>query len=212
MEVVFLSSLRQRFAAARLNSDATVLRMRLDSTYHVHKAAFRFDARQPEIGIPAASIPLDPISRSVFGWVLKDAARSRIFNRAPGAVRLSSLQIDWIPGLACGAHFALRWRRPNASHDWIAAGRALMRFWLTVESLGLVMQPSFAPMMLAHNVAHDPSALAAADRRKAAAILCDLTALTGDPDRLICFGRTGQPRRPLREVRSHRLPIETLLE
>jgi sulfur-carrier protein adenylyltransferase/sulfurtransferase len=212
MEVVFLSSLRDRFAAARLNSDATVLRMRLDSTYHVHKAAFRFDARQPEIGIPADSIPLDTISRNVFGWILKDAARSRMFNRAPGAVRLSSLQIDVVPGLACGAHFALRWRRPNAGRDWIAAGRALMRFWLTVERLGLVMQPSFAPVVLAHSVAHDPSALAGADRRKAAAILCDLTTLTGDPDRLICFGRTGWPRRPLREVRSHRLPLETLLE
>jgi len=58
------------------------------------------------------------------------------------------LQMDLAPGMACAAHFVLKAKRqPESIDDYVAAGRSLQRFWLTMTTLGLYMQPEMTPLI-----------------------------------------------------------------
>jgi hypothetical protein len=76
--------------------------------------------------------------------------RVQFFNRFLAGTWLPRIQMDLLPALACGAHFALLARRPPLTiDDNIAAGRAMQRFWLTATRLGLVLQPEMTPLIFA---------------------------------------------------------------
>ncbi len=203
----------ERLAVARLNSDATVLRMRMAQTYPVHQRAFRFDSDQPEYGLPMGSVPLDAASRRLLKWILKTPKRSAFFNRALAGARLASIQTDILPGLACSAHFALVTEIPlsGAREEWVEAGRAMLRFWLMAENLGLVLQPSFAPLNFGHSARHGGIDFTASERRRAESLARRLENSLGDLNSIVFLGRIGQPRKLLRPVRSHRLPLDDLI-
>jgi hypothetical protein len=50
--------------------------------------------------------------------------------------------------LACAAHFVIIADTPPADiDDYIAAGGAMQRFWLTATKLGLHAQPEMTPLI-----------------------------------------------------------------
>ncbi len=58
------------------------------------------------------------------------------------------LQLDLMPGILCAAHFGLLAPCPlRTIDDYLAAGRAMQRFWLTATSLGLYIQPEMTPVI-----------------------------------------------------------------
>src|SRR6185437_530693 len=60
------------------------------------------------------------------------------------------IELDLLPGLYCAAHVALMAATaPRVFDDYIAAGRALQRFWLTATRLGLQFQPEYTPLVFA---------------------------------------------------------------
>jgi hypothetical protein len=95
----------------------------------------------------------------------------------------------------------------------LKAGQALQRFWLTATELGLALQPSLAPLCFAYlgkrGVAFtaDP-----AIRQQAARLAGEVQELhPGADDRLVFFGRLGQPISRRVTARSVRRPLEELL-
>lgn len=207
---------RQRFRMAMLNSDSTVLRMSIPQTYPVHARVFHFDTDQPDVGLPISSVPLDPVTRRLFRWTQHSAFRSDLMNRVLAGARMASLQADLWPGLASAGFFVLRATKPapddrkmDEREAWVTAGRTMMRFWLTAERLGLVIQPTFAPLAFAAHVKHGSLALGSL-HRKGGALARKFEAMCGDPDAIVFIGRIGRPRTVLRTVRSLRRPLAEL--
>ena len=58
------------------------------------------------------------------------------------------MQLDLLPGIFCAAHLLLRAERPLQScEDFVAAGVALQRLWLTATAQGLHLQPEMTPVI-----------------------------------------------------------------
>jgi len=95
----------------------------------------------------------------------------------------------------------------------LRAGAALQRLWLTATAMGLVVQPSLAPLCFAHYGRHGVDFTAApAPRRAAAALARGLDAATGGAgDDLLFLGRIGEPAARRVGPRSLRRPLEDLI-
>ena len=77
----------------------------------------------------------------------------RFFNTWLAGTLAPRLQMDLIPALACAAHFVLvAGRKPQRIDDYVAAGRAMQRFWLTATAQGLQLQPELTPLIFARYV------------------------------------------------------------
>lgn len=144
----------QRSAAARLNYDFAGARLTMPEAYAALAAAIDPDARvrfSPD-RMPAATLPLDALTRRLLVWALKSWGRVHFMNTLFGTA-LTRLQLDLIPGKRCAAHVALLAPRlPNSREDHIAAGRAFQRFWLTAEHLGLRLQPEYTPVVFSRHI------------------------------------------------------------
>jgi hypothetical protein len=120
--------------------------------------------------------------------------------------------MDLIPGLACAAHFVLKARQqPRSIDDYVAAGRAVQRFWLTLTTLGLVMQPEMTPLIFSKYVREGTNFTRKTALHGAARRLQEKTAALIFTDGLfpVYMGRLGAGPAP--HARSERLPVEGLL-
>jgi molybdopterin/thiamine biosynthesis adenylyltransferase/nitroreductase len=202
---------RGRLGAALLNFHTAGLRLNLPEAYPVHRQVVQWGARTSLDRIPDGALGLDPLTRKLMRWVMKSWARVRVAGTLGGTL-VPRLEMDLLPGLACAAHFALVARRRAAStDDFVAAGRALQRFWLTATALGLQLQPEMAPLIFrrydAYGIAFTRETWA---RRAAAGIRLRFDALLGQDrgERAVFFGRIGQGKAA--RARSLRLPLEQL--
>ena len=147
-------SLGERWRVARVNGMATDIRLRIPEAFDVHREIIDWERDQSPTGIPAAATGLDAGTLKIMRWGFKDWRRLAGMNRMPSATLPARLQMDYLPGLGCGAHFsisapALDLDGPQDPAALLSAGQALQRFWLSAASLGLVMQPSLAPLCFA---------------------------------------------------------------
>ncbi|MGB8274979.1 MAG: ThiF family adenylyltransferase, partial [Alphaproteobacteria bacterium] len=151
-EIRWYESWRDRWACARLNGKATDIRLRIPEAFHVHRRVIDWRNSRSPRGIPAGAIGLDAMTLRVMRWAMGDWRRMDRLNRLPGGTFAARMQLDYLPGLLCGAHFAIR--RNTASNggrervpSLLRAGEALQRFWLTATRLGLALQPGMAAVI-----------------------------------------------------------------
>lgn len=204
----------ERWSITRLNAAATRLRLTIPETFPVHQRIIDWDHAQSTDRVPAASVGLDPMTRKLMRWVMQDWRRSEFMNRYLAGPLVPMLEMDWAPGLACGAHFVLLHRDGNemGETDLLAAGQALQRFWLTATRLGLAMQPAFATLTFSSygekgiRFSRSPHG-----EQQAAVLSKKFKTLFGMPASRIAFiGRIGEPR-SASPARSTRRPLEELL-
>jgi hypothetical protein len=132
---------------------------------------------------------------------------------------LPQLELDWLPGLCCAAHFVIVRRSPEPragteSEFLFRTGPQLQRFWLTTTRLGLVMQPAVAPLCFAYYGQHDlPFTRNQGVCRKAQVLACRVKQLASGyhPDTLLFMGRLGYPLSSGVRSRSVRRPLAELL-
>jgi nitroreductase len=202
----------QRLAAARLMFRNAKLRLTMPEAHRVHKAIIEWDARYSEDRIPDQALGADAMTTKLMRWVMHDWKRVHFFNTWLAGTLAPRLQMDLIPGLACAAHFVLvAERRPQRIDDYIAAGRAMQRFWLTATAQGLQLQPELTPLIFARYVREGRTFSGTPGmRERAAALSRQGAALVGDQDwdAAVFMGRIGAGaaaqsrslRRPLREL------------
>jgi hypothetical protein len=139
--------------------------------------------------------------------------RLAFLNRYLGGTIAARLELDLLPGLACAAHCVLVAPRPPAAlEDYVAAGRAVQRFWLTATGLGLQFQPQYTPLVFARYARDGVRFSATPDAMpQAEHILCVLEGLLGAEvaRRAMFMGRIGAGKAA--QARSLRLPLERLL-
>ena len=144
-------SARQR--AARLMFANAKLRLTMPEAYQVHRDIIEWDAQFSQDRVPVQALGIDPITARLMRHVLGSWERVKFFNTYLAGTLVPRLQMDLLPGFFCAAHFVLlAGRRAQGIDDYVSAGRALQRFWLTASSLGLQMQPELTPLIFARYV------------------------------------------------------------
>ena len=117
--------------------------------------------------------------------------------------------MDLIPGIACAAHFIVHAREvPKSVDDYISAGRAVQRLWLTLTQLGLFMQPEMTPLIFSRYITEGLQ-FTTNERRleDAQQLSLQLGKLIGEETRIrsVFMGRIGAGRTPT--ARSLRKPL-----
>ena len=215
LELVWHESAAERWRLACLNARATEIRLTIPETFAVHQRIVDRARNFSPTGIPMRALGLDPLARRLMAWLLEDWRRMRAMNGLGGTL-LARLEMDLVPGWFCAGHFQIRHRRPalpaaDREEFLLQCGQRLQRFWLTATRLGLVLQPSLAPICFAHyGRTGERFAADGAARVSAARLARDLDATPGGGARLLFMGRIGVPRSHAVRARSIRRPLGEL--
>jgi nitroreductase len=184
-----------RMDAARLMYNNARLRLLMPEAYQVHKRVIKWGKVTSEWGVPDQALGVDNMTLRLMKWAMVSWDRLKTMNTLMGTWA-PRLQMDLVPGLACAAHFVLRARvQPRSVADYVAAGRAMQRFWLTLTTLGLVMQPEMTPLIFSSYVRNGRMDFTATGKLKEMAV-----SLAGQFDKLlgrqegfpVFMGRLGQ--------------------
>lgn len=202
----------QRWRLARLMFANAKLRLTLPEAYAVHRDIIEWQARFSEDRVPDQALGLDAMTLKLMRWIMVSWQRVKFFNTWLAGHLTPRIELDLLPGLFCAAHFAILARKaPQDLDDYVAAGRAVQRFWLTATSLGLQLQPEMTPLIFSRYAREGivfsrmPGATetAASLSKRLAGILQDM------PVNQVAFlGRIGNGKAA--SSRSLRLPVERL--
>lgn len=210
--VAWFESFGARLRLARLLFRFANLRLTMPEAYRVHRSVIAWNSRYSEDKVPDQAIGLDPMTLSLMRWVMRSWQRVAFFNRFLAGSLVPRLELDLVPGVACAGHFAIVAQRPaKAIDDYISAGRALQRFWLTAASLGLALQPEMTPLIFSGYV-RASQRFSAVERLwpMAERLASELHVVLGSEivERAVFLGRIGRAT-PV-SSRSLRLPVGVL--
>lgn len=138
----------QRLRMAKMLFHSAKIRLVTPEAYRVHKDIIQWQSQFSEERVPDQALGTDPMTTRLMRFVMQSWARVEMFNRFFAGTWAPRIQLDFVPGVACAAHFLLLAERPARTlDDYVAAGRAMQRFWLTATHLGLQMQPEVTPLV-----------------------------------------------------------------
>ena len=212
-ELRFIESFSGRLRLASLLFSSAWLRLTMREAYEVHKRVIDWGNRFSDDKIPAAAVGLDPVTTKLMAWVMQDWHRVVFFNRFLAGTLAPRLQLDFIPAVACAAHMLVLARSvPRGIDDYVEAGRAVQRLWLTASTLGLQHQPALTPLIFA-GYAREGRSFSADARMAPAAqrISRRFESIVGKDavSRAVWMGRIGKGKPAT--ARSLRLPLERLI-
>ena len=209
--VLWLEGWPAKWAAARLMFANAKLRLTMREAYEVHRRIIDWGKRFSEDKIPDQSFGLDPLTLMLMRWVMASWNRVKFFNTFLAGTLSPRIQLDLVPSLACGAHFALLADRvPETLMDYVEAGRRVQRFWLTADHLRLQLQPEMTPLIFARYLREERHFTQQEEILKAASPLATrLGSLLGEGlERAVFIARIGAG--PRAQSRSVRLPLQKL--
>lgn len=217
LQIQWHETLRDRFALARLNAQATDIRLRIPEAFRVHRKVLDWNRDLSPTGIPAKAVGLDAMTLKIMRWGFEDWRRLQRLNSMPGATGPAILQMDLLPAIRSAALFTIRSTvlpgagRPDAS-TLLRFGSALQRFWLTAEQRGLGLQPALATAIFAHYGRHKIDFTGDARIRAKAKDLADAIESRGlGAEDLVFLGRIGHSKRQSLRPRSVRRPLTELI-
>lgn len=211
-EVQWLEGLGVKLRTARLMFDNAKLRLTMPEAYEVHRRIIHWGVERSADRVPDQALGVDAMTLRMMKWAMVSWSRLSKMNTVMGTWA-PRLQMDFIPGIACAAHFVIKARQqPATIDDYVAAGRAVQRFWLTLTQLGLFMQPEMTPLIFSKYVRDQRHFTAATHLHGRAASLEQQTArlIFTDAAFPVYMGRLGAGQAP--RARSERLPLEQLLQ
>jgi hypothetical protein len=149
-QILWLEGFAKRLQAARLMFNNAKLRLIMPEAYQVHCNIIQWNSRYSEDRIPDQALGIDQVTAHLMRWVMKSWRRVEFFNTFLAGTWAPRIQMDLLPGVGCAAHFVILASQPPQSiDDYISAGRAMQRFWLTSAKLGLQLQPEITPLIFA---------------------------------------------------------------
>ncbi len=149
-QIQWLEGFGLRLRTALLMFHAAKLRLTTHEAYAVHREVIEWNAQFSEDKVPDQSLGLDALTLLMMKLAMESWGRLRFFNRFLAGTWAPRIQLDLMPSIACAAHFVICARTPPDSvDDYVKAGRAMQRSWLTATLLGLQLQPEFTPLVFA---------------------------------------------------------------
>jgi molybdopterin/thiamine biosynthesis adenylyltransferase len=212
--ILWFESFGERLRFARLLFSNGGLRLNLPEAFETHSSIIQWNSRISEDRIPDHAVGLDPLSRQLMHWALGGGwKRVSFLNKYLAGSLIPRMELDFIPGIACAAHFLIIAEAPPESiDDYIDAGRALQRFWLTAALLDLSLQPEMTPLIFDSYVkrnieftSHKPS------RQLAESLSTRINDIISpeSTEQAVFMGRLGAG--PVPAARSVRLPLDDLI-
>lgn len=152
-KIHWFESFSQRLAISRLNALSTQIRLSIKETYktHKHMMDFKNDFSPDKVPIKAAGISSP--TQKLLEFSIQSWQRVDFMNKFLGGAIVPQLEMDFLPGVFCAAHYIIEWKNPNDANNTqtlVSTGEALQRFWLQLTQLGLVMQPAVATVAFAY--------------------------------------------------------------
>jgi hypothetical protein len=198
---------------ARFMFDNAKLRLTMPEAYRVHREVIQWGARFSDDRVPDQALGVDPLTARLMRWVMTSWKRVEFFNRYLAGTLIPRIQMDLLPGLFCASHFVIISDSvPIHIDDYIAAGRAVQRFWLVLTEQKLVMQPEMTPLIFSRYARESINFSKSAEMREQALTLSHrLDALVGQTESLhaVFMGRIGAG--PNAVARSTRRSLDDLL-
>lgn len=211
-QVIWFEGLANRWKLARFMFDNAKVRLTIPEAYEVHKSIIEWGARYSEDRIPEQAVGVDPVTARFMQWAMASWQRIQFLNKWLMGTLAPRLQLDLLPGLNCAAHFALLADQPLTTvDDYISAGRAMQRFWLTATHLNWLIQPEMTPVIITRYLRHGLSfTRVESARHETESLNARLAGLVGQEncDRLYFMGRIGAGPAP--RARSLRISLERL--
>lgn len=210
--VCFFESPRERRRIARLLWSNAHIRLTCPEAFRVHRDVIEWGARYSADRIPDQAVGVDPLTARLMRWVMGSWERVQFFNRFLFGTVAPRIQLDVLPAILCAAHVLVRAdRAPVSMTDYVQAGIAMQRLWLTAEALDLRLQPQMTPLIFGWYARNRPEVSSAA-RVNAAVVQVDaaLREVLGVNDEGVFFCRVGSGRRA--EARSLRLELAALMK
>jgi hypothetical protein len=150
--VTWMEGLPAKFAAARLMFNNARLRLTMPEAFETHRKIIHWGVDRSPDRVPDKALGVDAATLVLMKWAMVSWKRMATMNAISGTWA-PRLQMDLVPGLACAAHFVLKAKaKPVTIDDYVAAGRAVQRFWLTLTARGLYMQPEMTPLIFSKYV------------------------------------------------------------
>ena len=204
---------RERLKLAWLAVRSAKIRLTTPEAYDVHRRIIQWGARYSEDRIPDQALGTDRLSVRSMRWVLASWPRMQRMNRYFAGTLAPRLQLEFLPGLRCAAHFAIvAQTAPRTTSDHLHAGAAIQRFWLTATALGLQLQPQHTPLMFA-GYARQGLRFTAVRQAQARAVtvgaMLDKLLGPAEAPNAVFLGRIGNGAAAT--ARSLRLPLEQLI-
>lgn len=213
-EVQILGDFRERISIARLLWESAYIRLTCPEAYEVHREIIEWRARFSKDRIPEEAVGVDFVTARLMEWVMKSWGRVHFFNRYLLGTIPPRVQLDFLPGIRCAAHIALKPRKPLVDLvDYVHAGVAMQRLWLTTTSLDLHLQPEMTPVIFRWYGRSETSLSAAPEiDRRVATLAANFEALAHieAQDSLCFFCRVGESRTPI--SRSLRKDLTDLIQ
>lgn len=210
--VLWYENLRERLRVAKLIDFTTGIRLKIPEAFESHRKVL--DWENPVYssrGLPVKTVGFDWATQRLLKWGMKSWKRMQWMNRICG-IFIPKFELDWIPGIFCAAQFFLTCKKElKTPLEQIEAGKALQRFWLKASSLGLVLQPNYAPLAFANYArANIPFTKEARFLKKAQTLAARIEHQFYPLNHLFFLGRIGYPRFSQRNARSGRLTLQEL--
>lgn len=214
-EVRWIEALSERLRFAKMLFHSAKLRLITPEAYPTHRDIIEWGARHSKDRIPDQALGASALTLAMMKFALKSWERVAFLNRYLAGTWAPRIELDFVPGVACAAHFVIVSRAGplRSFEDYLAGGRAAQRFWLTAASLGLQLQPEITPLVFARYVREErrfsdnPASLALAPRIKQRLDSC---LGEGVAQRAAFMGRVGLGPSPL--ARSGRLELAELMQ
>ena len=140
----------ERLKISRLNMMSSKIRLTMPEAYKVHVKIVDWDHKFSIDKLPAGSLGMGKVSLIFTKFAFGSWRRIAFLNKYLCGVFLPQIELDFIPGIFCARHFRMYFKSSDriwTAQDYIRAGSAIQRFWLTASSHGLSLQPSFSPII-----------------------------------------------------------------
>jgi nitroreductase len=148
--VHWVEGLGGRARMAHLLFRSAWLRLVMPEAYTVHRDIIEWHARFSADRVPDQALGASRPTLAMMRFAMVSWSRVNFLNRFAAGTWVPRIELDLLPGLACAAHFVLVARNPaRGMADWLDAGRAVQRLWLTATHQGLVLQPEITPLVFA---------------------------------------------------------------
>ena len=211
--VQFFESFGDRRKVAGLLWDNAYIRLTCPEAFEVHREIIEWGARFSKDRIPEGAVGIDPLTGKLMKWVMKSWGRVEFFNRYLAGTVAPRVQLDVLPALGCAAHILLRVERPPAAvGDFVQAGIAMQRLWLTATAQGLHLQPEMTPVIFRwYAQARRPVSAVPDINSRVSALSASFEGIAGASaaDAFAFFCRVGRSAAP--ESRSIRKEVDELM-
>jgi molybdopterin/thiamine biosynthesis adenylyltransferase len=214
-KIHWFESLSDRYRVTKLNALSTRIRLSIPETYLTHKKMMDFENELSPAKVPIKASGVSPLTQKLLKFGIQNWERINFMNTFLGAAIVSQLEMDFLPGINCAAHYIIEWKNPedvNNIQSSLSAGQALQRFWLQLTQLGLVMQPAVATIAFAYYGKNNMSFTKNAFMQKQALKLSQQLDQIVAVNKILFMGRVGIPKTTLQQPRSVRKNLSEIIK